>query len=341
MGRLDGKVAVVTGGCSGIGLATTERFVQEGARVLVADLQEEAGRQVVAGLGDAARFRRCDVTREADLAATMDEAAQAWGGLDIVFNNAGAGGTRAPIDEITGDEWDATQALLLRSVALGIRHAATHMKARGGGAIVNTASIAGLQAGFSPIAYAVAKAGVIHLTKVAAGELARHRIRVNAICPGFIMTNIFTASTGMAGDAAERVKAALLGVSPRIQPVSTPGSPGHIADACVFLASDEAAFVTGTHLVVDGGLTIGPRNAWDPDMPVAHPRCDRGGGARRRRQPVKRECAREVRHLLRAPVASPLGRGRRAAPVSGGAGSGRAGGPARLRLRLGGGAPFP
>jgi NAD(P)-dependent dehydrogenase (short-subunit alcohol dehydrogenase family) len=260
-------VAVVTGGCSGIGLATVERFVQEGARVLVADVQEDAGRQVVAGLGDAVRFRRCDVTRDVDIAGTMQDAVDAWGGLDIVFNNAGSGGTRAPIDEITAEEWDATQALLLRSVALGTRHAAPHLKARGGGAIVNTASIAGLQAGFSPIAYAVAKAGVIHLTRVAAAELARYQIRVNAICPGFIITNIFAASTGIAGEAAERVKAALTGVAPRIQPVSVPGSPGHIADACVFLASDEAAFVTGTHLVVDGGLTVGPRNAWDPEAP--------------------------------------------------------------------------
>jgi NAD(P)-dependent dehydrogenase (short-subunit alcohol dehydrogenase family) len=267
MSRLDGKVAVVTGGCSGIGLATVERFAREGARVLVADVREEAGRQVVAGLGEAVRFRRCDVTQEADIAAAMQAAVDAWGGLDIVFNNAGSGGARATIDEITGEEWDATQALLLRSVALGIRHAATHMKTRGGGAIVNTASVAGLQAGYSQIAYAVAKAGVIHLTKVAAAELARYRIRVNAICPGFIMTNIFAASTGITGESAERVKTALVGMAPRIQPVSMPGSPGHIADACVFLASDEAAFVTGTYLLVDGGLTIGPRNAWDPEAP--------------------------------------------------------------------------
>ncbi len=266
MDRLQGKIAVVTGGASGIGLATVERFAAEGARVLVADVQEEAGRAVAQRLGDAIRFRRCDVTQEPDIAATM-EAAAAWGGLDIVFNNAGAGGARAPIDEITGEEWDRTQALLLRSVALGIRHAATHMKRRGGGAIVNTASIAGLQAGFSPIAYAVAKAGVIHLTRVAAAELARHRIRVNAICPGYIMTNIFTASSGISGNVAGQVNEALAAMAPRVQPVNAAGAPRHIADACVFLASDESAFVTGTHLVVDGGLTIGPRNAWDPGTP--------------------------------------------------------------------------
>ncbi len=262
MDRLSGKVAVITGGCSGIGRAAVGRFVEEGARVLVADIQEEAGHELARTYQGHVRFHRCDVTHETDIAAVMATAADHWGGLDIVFNNAGAGGARAPIDEITGEEWDRTQALLLRSVALGIRHATTHMKARGRGAIVNTASIAGLQAGYSPIAYAVAKAGVIHLTKVAAAELARYAIRVNAICPGYILTNIFTASTGIAGETAELAK-----LAPHIQPVRTEGSPRHIADAAVFLASDEAEFVTGTHLVVDGGLTIGPRNAWDPGTP--------------------------------------------------------------------------
>lgn len=267
MARLDGKVAVITGGCSGIGLATVERFAAEGARIVLADVQEDAGRAIADRLGQAVQFQRCDVTQEADIAATMATAVRAWGRLDIVFNNAGAGGARAPIDEISGEEWDYTQALLLRSVALGIRHAATHMKAGGGGAIVNTASIAGLQAGFSPIAYAVAKAGVIHLTKVAAAELARHRIRVNAICPGYILTNIFTASSGIGREAADRVNAALAGMAPGVQPIAEPGSPKHIADACLFLASEDAAFVTGTHLLVDGGLTIGPRNSWDPQSP--------------------------------------------------------------------------
>ena len=187
--------------------------------------------------------------------------------MDIVFNNAGAGGASLPIEEMTGEAWDATHSLLLRSVALGIRHAVPHMRARGGGAIVNTASIAGLQAGFSRIAYAVAKAGVVHLTTVAAADLARYRIRVNAICPGYILTNIFNASIGARGEAAARVDAALQQMAPDVQPVHIPGSPRHIADACVFLASSEAEFVNGTHLVVDGGLTIGPRSAWDPETP--------------------------------------------------------------------------
>jgi NAD(P)-dependent dehydrogenase (short-subunit alcohol dehydrogenase family) len=265
MGRLEGRVAVVTGGCSGIGLATVERFVAEGARVLLADIQDAAGAEATRRLGAGVRFQHCDVTRETDIAGAMDAAAAAFGGLDIVFNNAGAAGARLPIEEMTGEAWDATQALLLRSVALGIRYAVPHLRARGGGSIINTASIAGLQAGWSPIAYGVAKAGVIQLTRIAAAELARYQVRVNAICPGFILTNIFNADTGNPPEVAGRIDAAIREVSPAMQPVQTEGSPRHIADACVFLASDEAAFVNGTHLVVDGGLTIGPRHAWDTE----------------------------------------------------------------------------
>ena len=267
MNRLAGKIAVITGGCSGIGRATMEQFLEEGAQVLIADIQDDTGEAIAAQSNGRVRYQHCDVTQESDIAATMDAAAAAFGGLDIVFNNAGAGGTRLPIEEMTGEAWDQTQALLLRSVALGIRYAVPHMRARGGGAIINTASIAGMQAGWSQIAYAVAKAGVIHLTRVAAADLARYQIRVNAVCPGYILTNIFTASTSLTGEAVDRVNHALAHFSPRAQPVRTAGSARHIADACVYLASAESAFVNGTHLVVDGGITIGPRHSWDPDVP--------------------------------------------------------------------------
>ena len=267
MPRLDNKVAVITGGCSGIGLATVELFVAEGARVLVADIQDARGQALVQRLGDAVAYRHCDVMDEAQIAAAMQAAADAFGGLDIVFNNAGAGGTRATIEEMTGEEWDRTQALLLRSVALGMRHAVPHMKARGGGAIVNTSSVSALEAGAAPICYSAAKAAVLHLSKLAAAELSRYGIRVNAICPGFMLTEIFTSAYGMSDNAAAQANANLSAISPYAQPLAIPGAPSHVAQACLYLASDEAAFVTGTHLVVDGGLTIGPRSSWDPNAP--------------------------------------------------------------------------
>lgn len=264
MNRLAGKVAVITGGCSGIGRATVERFVEEGAHVLVADVQTSAFDAVAKTHGDKILCRKCDVTDDNDIAAAMHAAVDAWGGLDILFNNAGSSGSVARIDEIGATEWDRTQALLLRSVALGIRHASTHMKARGGGAIVNTASIAGLFAGYSPIAYAVAKAGVIQLGRVAAAELAQYSIRVNSICPGYITSNIFATAAGLSGEKAAQVNAAIKAASPASQPVAKEGSPAEIAKVCLFLASDESAFITGEHIVVDGGLTVGPRHSWDP-----------------------------------------------------------------------------
>lgn len=266
MGRLAGKVAVITGGASGIGRGTVERFVAEGARVLIADIKDAEGQALAAELGPAAAYQRCDVMRERDIEAVMARAVETFGGLDILFNNAGAGGSRETLVEMTGEAWDFTQNLLLRSVALGMRYAVPHMKARNGGAIVNTASIAGTQAGAGPIAYSVAKAGVIHLTKVAAAELARDRIRVNAICPGLILTEIFTPSDLVPPAMAQMIKAGMRQTAPDAQPLERAGEPLDIANAALFFASEESAFVTGVSMLVDGGMHVGPRQAWDPQM---------------------------------------------------------------------------
>lgn len=266
MGRLAGKIAAITGGCSGIGLATVKRFVEEGARVLVGDIDDEAGIELAAQFGGSVGYFRCDVTDEAQIKALMAAAVEMFGGLDVLFNNAGAGGSPNRLEDMTGEAWDRSQALLLRSVALGMTYALPHMKARGGGAIVNTASIAGMQAGAGPIAYSVAKAGVIHLTRVAAAEVARDGIRVNAICPGLILTNIFTPSETVPAGLATMIKQNMAQTAPDAQPIAKPGLPADIANAALFFASDESAFVTGVHMLVDGGMFVGPRQSWDPEM---------------------------------------------------------------------------
>lgn len=265
--RFAGKIAVVTGAASGIGKAAVLKLAGEGAHVFAADIDEAGGRALAEQSNGKIDFVRCDVTRPSDIEALMNEAATKAGGIDIVFNNAAAAGDRAPIDEITPEGWDLTMDLVLKSVAMGIRYAAPHMKGRKGASIVNTASVAALGAGYSPIAYAVAKAGVLHLSKIAATDLARYGIRVNAICPGFINTNIFTSSLDVPDEHKDQAKAIIAGMSEAAQPVARGGQPEDIANAVAYLASEESSFMTGTHMLVDGGLTIGQRHAWDPEAP--------------------------------------------------------------------------
>ena len=265
--RFAGKVAVVTGAASGIGKAAVLKLAGEGAHVFAADIDEAGGKALAEQSNGKIDFVRCDVTVPADIEALMNAAAEKAGGIDIVFNNAAAGGDRAPIDEITPEGWDRSMDLILKSVAMGIRYASPHMKGRKGASIVNTASVAALGAGYSPTAYAVAKAGVLHLTKVAATDLAQYGIRVNAICPGFINTNIFTASLEVPDTSKDAAKAIIADMSAHAQPVARGGQPEDIANAVAYLASEDSAFMTGTHMLVDGGLTIGQRHAWDPEAP--------------------------------------------------------------------------
>ncbi len=265
--RFAGKVAVITGAASGIGKAAVLKLASEGAHVFAADIDEAGGKALAEQSNGKIDFVRCDVTVPSDIEALMNAAAERAGGIDIVFNNAAAGGDRAPIDEITPEGWDRSMDLILKSVAMGIRYASPHMKGRKGASIVNTASVAALGAGYSPTAYAVAKAGVLHLTKVAATDLAQYGIRVNAICPGFINTNIFTSSLEVPDESKDAAKAIIADMSAHAQPVARGGQPEDIANAVAYLASEDSAFMTGTHMLVDGGLTIGQRHAWDPEAP--------------------------------------------------------------------------
>ena len=256
-GRLDGKVAIITGGGSGIGRATALTFLRESARVVIGDLNEAGLAETVAlaraqGHADRLAALGGDVSAEPHVAGLVDLAVERFQGLDCVFNNAGVGGAFGPIGETTGEEWDFTFAVLVRGVFLGIKHASNRMKAQGrGGSIINTASVAGIGGGAGPHAYSAAKAAVANLTRSVSTELAAHRIRVNAIAPGMIRTPLATGHREEAWDRLVREK----------QPWPEPGLPQHIADTALFLAGEESRFITGQLIVVDGGLT-----AQGPDL---------------------------------------------------------------------------
>jgi NAD(P)-dependent dehydrogenase (short-subunit alcohol dehydrogenase family) len=255
-GRLDGKVAVITGGASGMGAATVRRFVREGARIVIADILEPQAKKLLEEFGDACTFAKTDVTREDEVRAAVDTAISTFGRLDCMFNNAGAAGVDAPIDEIDAERWDETMALLLKGVFLGIKHAARVMKNQRSGSIINTASVAGLTSG-SPLCYSAAKAAVVHLSRCAAMELGEWNVRVNAICPGGIVTPIFGKTLGLTAEEAERNLEPVSELLAQLQPVPRPGRGDDIANAALFLASDESSFVNGHALVVDGGLSGG------------------------------------------------------------------------------------
>ncbi len=261
--RLENKVAVITGGASGMGLATVMRFLAEGARVVIADFNEKTGEATLnnaeeAGYAGLVSFIRTDVVVESDIEAMMQCALDEYGGLDIVFNNAGVGGAIGPLTETTVSDWDYTFDVLAKGVFLGIKHAARIMQANGtGGSIVNTASIAGLSGDGGPLVYSAAKAAVISMSKSAAVELGPDKIRVNAICPGFIVTPLAD------GGHHEATKSAFA----KSQPWPDYGRGEHIAGAALFLASDDSEFVTGEAIVVDGGLT-----AAGPELSKKFPR---------------------------------------------------------------------
>nr|MDO8134206.1 glucose 1-dehydrogenase [Candidatus Njordarchaeum guaymaensis] len=251
--KLNGKVAIVTGGASGIGKATARLFAKEGARIIISDIQDDKGRQLADELGSTTMFLHADVSQEADVQSTVRTAVEKYGRLDCIFNNAGTGGVQGPIESIPVEGFDKTIGILLRGVFLGMKHAAPIMKKQGSGSIVNNASAAGLATGGAPHIYSAAKAAVIHLTRSVATELGESGVRVNCICPGGIITPIWTRGEDMSDVMIERLKPTFA----RLQPLRRPGLPEDIAKAVLWLASDDSAFVNGHALVVDGGWGVG------------------------------------------------------------------------------------
>lgn len=278
--RLAGKVALVTGGASGIGLAVVERFIAEGAQVVFCDLEPAAGRALAEQLGDGAdklhhrrreeggpndgraiaerlgpnaRFVGADVTEMTSLKRVFDESVDVFGGLDILVNNAGVGGGEVSVEACSEALFDRTLAVNLRGPWLGMKLAFPLLRARGGGSIVTTASISALVGMPGQGAYGASKAGVLQLTRVAAMEGAADFIRVNAVCPGGVVTPIIY-ETPLLDQAIDQ--AAVAAAMASAQPLPRAGEPRDIADAVLWLASDESRFVTGQSVVVDGGLSV-------------------------------------------------------------------------------------
>lgn len=257
MSKLEGKVAIITGGASGIGEGTVRLFIEEGAQVVIADVQDEAGRALADELGDRAVYAHADVSREADVVGMIDQALGSFGRLDVLFNNAGIPGPTGPIADTPIDAYDHAMNVLLKGVFLGMKHAAPVMSAQKSGSIISTASVAGIETGHGPHVYSAAKAAVMHLTRSVGKELGEQGVRVNCICPGGIATPIFGKTFGLdAGDAGKTVEAMKMLLA-RGQPIKRSGVPDDIARAALFLASDDSSFISGHALVVDGGLTYG------------------------------------------------------------------------------------
>ncbi|MCX7365288.1 MAG: SDR family oxidoreductase [Alphaproteobacteria bacterium] len=264
MGKLDGKITIVTGATSGIGRRTVEIFVREGAKVVATGRREELGRSLEASLGtENCVFIRTDATKEADVEKMFDACISKWGRLDCLFNNAGGPSPVGGIETIPVEGFDAAMATLVRSVMLGMKHAAPIMMKQGSGSIINNGSVAARRAGYSTsMIYGAAKAAVNHLTVCAAMQLGEKNVRCNSISPGGIATGIFAKALGLSPDKADSYADAMKAGMAKNQPIPRAGITDDIANAAVFLASDDSTFINGHDLVVDGGLVGG--RLWGP-----------------------------------------------------------------------------
>lgn len=253
MGKLNGKVAVITGAASGMGRATAILFAKEGASVVLTDLNSQGGETAVAecaAAGGRAVFQRTDVTSEQDIAAAVDRAVREYGRLDIMYNNAGVAGAVGPIEKVSAADFDKTVAILLRAAFLGMKYSIPAMRKAGGGSIISTSSVAGLRGVGFLATYSAAKAAIINLTEAIAIEVGHDKIRVNCICPGGVNTPLIHRDRPGAQEAAEKSMA-------RAQPIARAGRPEDIARMALFLASDDSEWISGTAMVVDGGMATG------------------------------------------------------------------------------------
>ncbi len=252
--RLQHKVAVITGAASGIGAATARRFVEEGCKVVMGDLQQVEGKALAQELGESTVFVNCDVTREEDVAGLVQTAVDKFGTLDIMFNNAGIVGAQGPIDTTPVQEWNFTLDVLLNGVFLGMKHAAAIMKAQGSGSIISMSSVAGLTGGLAPHAYSAAKSAVVGLTRNVAAELGAYGIRVNAIAP-------YSMATPMVAEAYledhQDIAGALQMLTEESPIRGRPGTALDVANAALWLASDESGYTSGLTLTTDAGVTTG------------------------------------------------------------------------------------
>ena len=258
MGMLEGKVAIVTGATSGIGRRTAELFVEEGARVVFTGRRQAEGESLQAALGGKGGFIRADATLEEDWKRVIGETLAAHGRLDALFNNAGGPAPTGSITSVPVEGFDQAMALLVRSVMLGIKHAAPIMIRQKSGSIVNNGSVAAYRTGLSSsMIYGAAKAAVNHLTKCAAMELGEHHVRVNSISPGAIATGIVPKALGMDPAKADGIADKMKDAFAKAQPIPRAGITDDIAQAAIWLASDRSTFVNGIDIVVDGGLIGG------------------------------------------------------------------------------------
>jgi NAD(P)-dependent dehydrogenase (short-subunit alcohol dehydrogenase family) len=266
MGKLGGKVAIITGATSGIGERIAETFVAEGAHVVAAGRREAEGQALEAKCGPAMSFIRTDVTNEASVKAMVDHAVARFGRLDCLVNNAGSGSPMVSITEVTAEDFASAFDTNVRGVMFGMKHAAPIMFIQGSGSIINIASAAGLRGAFSGHIYSASKAAVTHLSRCVAMEISSRGVRVNTISPGGILTGIFAKESGSDGAKADRVLSVLSDLFATIQPIPRAGITDDIANAAVFLASDAASFITGHDLVVDGGLVPFAKSGWEEEI---------------------------------------------------------------------------